>query len=122
MDLQHFIFQRWLHSLSPSIKKTAWTPEEDKVLVDLYQLHGPKWSVIARRIPGRTDDACSKRYREALDPSLKKDEWTHDEDCHLMEVHRRLGGKWGEVGRELNRSGLACRNRCVVYAFLTSVC
>ncbi|TCD61575.1 hypothetical protein EIP91_008230 [Steccherinum ochraceum] len=103
--------KRWLHSLSPSIKKTAWTQEEDKILVDLFQSHGPKWSVIARKIPGRTDDACSKRYREALDPSLKKDDWTHNEDYHLLEVYKRLGGKWGEVGRELNRSGLACRNR-----------
>lgn len=24
-----------------------------------------------------------------------------------------MGGKWGDVGRELNRSGLACRNRYV---------
>ena len=109
--------QRWLHSLSPEIKKTAWTAEEDSALLSLYDTHGPKWSVIARKIPGRTDDACSKRYREALDPSLKKDEWTHEEDCHLREVYGRLGGKWGDIGRELNRSGLACRNRCVVHAF-----
>ncbi|KAH8100495.1 hypothetical protein BXZ70DRAFT_937484 [Cristinia sonorae] len=103
--------KRWLHSLSPSIKKTAWTPEEDKLLVGLYETHGAKWSVIARKIPGRTDDACSKRYREALDPSLKKDEWTREEDDMLIDAHNRLGGKWGEVGRELNRSSLACRNR-----------
>jgi hypothetical protein len=80
--------------------------------MDLFSSHGPKWSVIARQIPGRTDDACSKRYREALDPSLKKDEWTVEEDILLTEAYRRLGGKWGQVGQELNRSGLGCRNRC----------
>ncbi|KAK7694288.1 hypothetical protein QCA50_001470 [Cerrena zonata] len=103
--------KRWLHSLSPSVKKTAWTPEEDKLLLSLYALHGTKWSVIARGISGRTDDACSKRYREALDPTLKKDEWTSEEDDRLLQVYARLGGKWGQVGHELNRSGLACRNR-----------
>ncbi|KAH9891011.1 hypothetical protein C8Q73DRAFT_763833 [Cubamyces lactineus] len=103
--------KRWLHSLSPNVKKTAWTPEEDYLLISLYSIHGQKWSVIARHIPGRTDDACSKRYREALDPSLKRDEWTPDEDAKLLEAYSRLGGRWGMIGQELNRSGLGCRNR-----------
>ncbi|KAH9949505.1 hypothetical protein B0H21DRAFT_728295 [Amylocystis lapponica] len=103
--------KRWLHSLSPSIKKSAWTTEEDQLLLSLYALHPTKWSVIARHIPGRTDDACSKRYREALDPSLRREEWTPDEDTLLMEAYGRLGGKWGQVGQELKRSGLGCRNR-----------
>ncbi|KAF9229618.1 hypothetical protein BS17DRAFT_771690 [Gyrodon lividus] len=103
--------KRWLHSLSPSVKKTAWSKEEDNLLLELHKVHSAKWAVIARNIPGRTDDACSKRYREALDPSLKKDEWTLDEDEKLIQAYKRLGGKWGQVGQELQRSGLGCRNR-----------
>ncbi|KAI0321345.1 hypothetical protein OF83DRAFT_1099918 [Amylostereum chailletii] len=103
--------KRWLHSLCPSIKKSAWTKDEDDTLLALYQLHGTKWSLIARQIPGRTDDACSKRYREALDPSLKKDEWTAEEDGQLLSLYAQLGGKWGQVGQEMKRSGLGCRNR-----------
>ncbi|KAI0067964.1 hypothetical protein BV25DRAFT_895870 [Artomyces pyxidatus] len=103
--------KRWLHSLSPSIKKSAWTREEDETLLTLYRAQGAKWSVIARHIPGRTDDACSKRYREALDPSLKKDDWTEAEDARLLDLYARLGGKWVAVGNELKRSSLGCRNR-----------
>ncbi|KAH9912246.1 uncharacterized protein BXZ73DRAFT_56407 [Epithele typhae] len=103
--------KRWLHSLSPNVKKSAWTAEEDQQLLSLFATHGQKWSVIARQIPGRTDDACSKRYREALDPSLKRDDWTADEDARLFEAHERHGGRWGLIGQELNRSGLGCRNR-----------
>lgn len=103
--------KRWLHSLSPTVKKSAWTADEDTQLLTLYETHGPKWSAIARQIPGRTDDACSKRYREALDPNLKKDEWTPEEDVKLLEVYSRIGGRWGQVGQELQRSGLGCRNR-----------
>ncbi|KAI0257317.1 hypothetical protein BJV78DRAFT_27052 [Lactifluus subvellereus] len=103
--------KRWLHSLSPSIKKSAWTKEEDEKLISLYKLYGTKWSVIARQIPGRTDDACSKRYREALDPALKKDEWTEAEDAKLLELYAQLGGKWVQVGQQLQRSSLGCRNR-----------
>ena len=76
-------------------------------------MYSTKWSVIARHIPGRTDDACSKRYREALDPSLKKDDWTLVEDDKLLEAYARVGGRWGQIGQELSRSGLGCRNRSV---------
>jgi myb proto-oncogene protein len=109
----HFIppSQRWLHSLSPSIKKSAWSKEEDEKLMSLYTHYGTKWSVIARHIPGRTDDACSKRYREALDPALKKDEWTEAEDAKLLQLYTQLGGKWVQVGQQLQRSSLGCRNR-----------
>jgi len=103
--------KRWLHSLSPTVRKTSWTAAEDSQLLALYEVHGPKWSTIAREIPGRTDDACSKRYREALDPTLKKDEWTTEEDGKLMEIYAQIGGKWGQLGQELQRSGLGCRNR-----------
>jgi len=72
-----------------------------------------KWSAIARKIPGRTDDACSKRYREALDPDLKKDQWTAEEDQRLTEAYDRMGGRWTDVGRELQRGSLACRNRLI---------
>ncbi|KAF7310561.1 hypothetical protein HMN09_00598900 [Mycena chlorophos] len=103
--------KRWLHSLSPNIKKSGWTDAEDRLLVDLFNTHGPKWALIARFIEGRTDDACSKRYREALDPTLSKAEWTPAEDAKLLQVVARLGSKWGQVGHELRRSGLGCRNR-----------
>ncbi|KAG5648246.1 hypothetical protein DXG03_006204 [Asterophora parasitica] len=51
------------------------------------------------------------RYREALDPYLKKDEWSPEEDRRLLQLHAEIGGKWGQVGQELQRSGLGCRNR-----------
>ncbi|KAG1754981.1 uncharacterized protein EDB91DRAFT_1276784 [Suillus paluster] len=108
---QYIQKQRWLHSLSPNVKKSPWTPEEDHLLLELYKVHSIKWAVIARHIPGRTDDACSKRYREALDPSLRRDEWSKEEDDKLFDAYSRLAGRWGQVGQELQRSGLACRNR-----------
>ena len=93
------------------MKKTPWTAEEDRALLSLYAIHSTKWSVIARHIPGRTDDACSKRYREALDPTLRKEEWTSEEDARLLDAYARLGGRWGQIGQEMQRSGLGCRNR-----------
>ncbi|KAG8975161.1 hypothetical protein FRC05_006329 [Tulasnella sp. 425] len=103
--------KRWKHSLHPSIKKTPWEPEEDELLLQLYAQHPGRWAMIANHIPGRTDDACAKRYREALDPNLKKDDWTKEEDERLLEGFARHGASWGKIGEELGRSGLGCRNR-----------
>lgn len=67
--------------------------------------------MIAKQISGRTDDACAKRYREALDPAIKQGEWTEEEDHRLLEEYRRWGGRWASVAAQLGRSGLGCRNR-----------
>ena len=67
--------------------------------------------MIAKQISGRTDDACAKRYREALDPAIKQGEWTPEEDEKLLLEYRRWGGRWASVAAQLGRSGLGCRNR-----------
>ncbi|EJD55064.1 hypothetical protein AURDEDRAFT_109532 [Auricularia subglabra TFB-10046 SS5] len=103
--------KRWLHSLSPDVKKTLWSADEDAALLALHGAYPGRWAVIARHIPGRTDDACSKRYREALDPSLRKDEWAQDEDALLLAQVERHKSAWTKVGQAMNRSSLACRNR-----------
>ena len=99
--------------MSPNVKKTPWTAEEDELLLKLYAQYPEKWSIIARQVAGRTDDACSKRYREALDPSLNKGDWTPEEDVKLYAAYESTGGKWREIGKLLNRSGLSSRNRSV---------
>lgn len=80
-------------------------------MVELHAFYGNKWSSIARFIPGRTDDACSKRFREALDPNVKKDVWSLQEDEQLLMLQKRIGCKWKEVGLDMQRSSLDCRNR-----------
>ncbi|KIJ37601.1 hypothetical protein M422DRAFT_177739, partial [Sphaerobolus stellatus SS14] len=89
-----------------------WTKAEDELLLKYYAVYSPpRWSFIAKHIPGRTDDACSKRYREALDPALKRDGWTDEEDERLVMLAVQLGSRWTQVGQAMGRSGLACRNR-----------
>lgn len=98
--------------MSNQLIQVPWTPAEDALLLELYATHTPpRWSLIARQIPGRTDDACSKRYREALDPLLKKDSWSEEEDARLLELTSQLGTRWTQVGQAMGRSGLGCRNR-----------
>ena len=64
--------ERWYNHLSPSVKKGGWTLEEDKIINDGVAEIGTKWSEIAKRLPGRTDNAIKNRYNSQLRKELRK--------------------------------------------------
>ncbi|KAJ9702102.1 hypothetical protein PVL29_004035 [Vitis rotundifolia] len=47
---------RWLNYLRPDIKRGNMSPEEEDLIIRLHRLLGNRWSLIAGRIPGRTDN------------------------------------------------------------------
>jgi hypothetical protein len=57
--------------LDPNLKHTRWSDEEDAVLIEGVNEHGHKWSLIAKRLPGRSDAQCHRRYTHTLDPNRK---------------------------------------------------
>lgn len=61
--------ERFENLLAPEVNKTAWTPEEDRRLLELVELHGPgNWAAIHAELgTGRTDAGCAKRWQK-LDP------------------------------------------------------
>ncbi|OHT03089.1 hypothetical protein TRFO_29546 [Tritrichomonas foetus] len=53
---------RYVNYLSPKVKKTKWTTNEDRLLIEMYRRIGPKWSTIARKFKGRTASALKNRW------------------------------------------------------------
>ena len=49
-----------------------WTSEEDAILLESVAKYGKRWYEVARALPGRTDDQCAKRFKEAVDPSISE--------------------------------------------------
>ncbi|KAH9320487.1 hypothetical protein KI387_015126 [Taxus chinensis] len=47
---------RWKNYLRPDIKHAAISPEEEDLIIRLHRLVGNRWSLIAGRVPGRTDN------------------------------------------------------------------
>lgn len=104
--------KRWFHSLDPSLRKGAWTDEEDQLLREGVMKYPNQWSKIADMLEGRTDDQCAKRWRESLDPSIDRSEWTPEEDRRLMEKYEEFGSQWQKIAQFFDgRPGLHCRNR-----------
>lgn len=104
--------KRWFHSLDPSLRKGAWTDEEDQLLREGVIKYPNQWSKIADTLEGRTDDQCAKRWRESLDPAIDRSEWTEAEDKRLMEKYEEFGSRWQKIAQFFDgRPGLHCRNR-----------
>ncbi|XP_076924883.1 myb-related protein 308-like [Bidens hawaiensis] len=47
---------RWINYLRPDLKRGNFSEEEDELIIKLHSLLGNKWSLIAGRMPGRTDN------------------------------------------------------------------
>ncbi|ONK80007.1 uncharacterized protein A4U43_C01F12780 [Asparagus officinalis] len=47
---------RWINYLRPDLKRGNFTQDEDDLIIKLHSLLGNKWSLIAGRLPGRTDN------------------------------------------------------------------
>lgn len=58
--------ERWLNHLQDGIRKGFWTPAEDQIIIEEQAKRGNRWSVIARMLPGRSDNAVKNRFNATL--------------------------------------------------------
>ncbi|XP_042500750.1 transcription factor WER-like [Macadamia integrifolia] len=61
---------RWMNYLSPNVKKGDFSEEEDDLIIRLHNLLGNRWSLIAGRVPGRTDNQVKNHWNTYLSKKL----------------------------------------------------
>lgn len=73
------------------------------------------WAAASKVIRTRNPDQCSKRWKDALDPSLDHSPWSKTADARLERAYFHCGPMWNDIRAKCfpQRSTLMLKNRCV---------
>ncbi|XP_006659660.1 MYB-like transcription factor ODO1 [Oryza brachyantha] len=63
---------RWTNYLRPDLKRGLLTADEEKLVVDLHAKLGNRWSKIAAKLPGRTDNEIKNHWNTHIKKKLIK--------------------------------------------------
>ncbi|XP_022756425.1 transcription factor WER-like [Durio zibethinus] len=75
---------RWLNYLRPDIKRGNISTEEDELIIRLHKLLGNRWSLIAGRLPGRTDNEIKNYWNTNLSKRVQGQKITPKNDQHKV--------------------------------------
>nr|XP_011466254.1 PREDICTED: myb-related protein Hv1 isoform X2 [Fragaria vesca subsp. vesca] len=78
---------RWTNYLRPDLKHDTFTPEEEEHIINLHKAIGSRWSLIAKQLPGRTDNDVKNYWNTKLKKKLSKigiDPVTHKPISHVL--------------------------------------
>lgn len=57
---------RYNQYLFKKLSTEPWSPDEDKIIIEKFQLYGPKWVKISEFLPGRSGNNVKNRWNGAL--------------------------------------------------------
>ncbi|KAK8559130.1 hypothetical protein V6N13_098723 [Hibiscus sabdariffa] len=83
---------RWKNYLRPNIKRGEMSKEEEDLIIRMHNLLGNRWSLIAGRLPGRTDNEVKNYWNTHLNKKTctvlgKRKSIDHSTTQHIANHH-----------------------------------
>lgn len=95
-----------------TIKGGVWRNTEDEVLKAAVMKYGKnQWSRIASLLHRKSAKQCKARWYEWLDPSIKKTEWSREEDEKLLHMAKLMPTQWRTIAPIVGRTAAQCLER-----------
>ena len=82
---------------------------EDEILKAAVMKYGlNQWSRISSLLVRKSAKQCKERWYEWLDPSIKKTEWTKDEEEKLLQFAKAFPCQWRTIAPMIGRTAYQC--------------
>ncbi|KAJ3281679.1 Pre-mRNA-splicing factor cef1 [Borealophlyctis nickersoniae] len=94
------------------IKGGVWKNTEDEILKVAVMKYGKnQWARISSLLTRKTPKQCKARWYEWLDPSIKKTEWSKEEDEKLLHLAKLMPTQWRTIAPIVGRTPAQCLER-----------
>lgn len=91
------------------IKGGIWKNCEDEVLKAAVMKYGlNNWSRVASLLVRKSAKQCKARWYEWLDPSVKKTEWSKEEEEKLLHLAKLFPTQWRTIAPVVGRTAQQC--------------
>ncbi|KAJ5073056.1 cell division cycle 5-like protein [Anaeramoeba ignava] len=91
------------------IKGGIWRNTEDEILKAAVMKYGKnQWARISSLLVRKSAKQCKARWYEWLDPSVKKIEWTREEEEKLLHLVKIMPTQWRTIAPIVGRTAAQC--------------
>lgn len=91
------------------IKGGVWKNTEDEILKAAVMKYGKnQWARVASLLNRKSAKQCKARWYEWLDPSIKKTEWTREEEEKLLHLAKIMPNQWRTIAPIVGRTAGQC--------------
>jgi len=92
-----------------TIKGGVWRNTEDEILKAAVMKYGlNQWSRIASLLHRKSSKQCKARWYDWLDPSIKKTEWSREEEEKLLHMAKLMPTQWRTIAPVVGRTAAQC--------------
>ncbi|PWA93171.1 cell division cycle 5 [Artemisia annua] len=94
------------------VKGGVWKNTEDEILKAAVMKYGEnEWARISSLLVRKGVKQCKARWYQWLHPSIKKTEWTRQEDERLLHLAKLAPSQWSTIAPIVGRTPFQCLER-----------